>query len=320
MASLFFSYSHKDEDFRNEIETHLALLRRQGVISAWHDRRISAGSDFNAAISSELESAQIILLLISANFLASDYCFEVEMNRALEKHRDGSAVVIPVILHPCDWHSSPFGGLRATPTDGKPISMHANLQEALAIVAKDIREVAQGVTPTNTPRSTPSSAGVPSGTSITSMERSSNLRIKKKFDDHERDEFIENSYEYMARFFEGSLQELSDRNPNIKTKFKRVDATRFSTSIYDAGKRIAQCSIWYGGRSMFGSRGIVYSNSAESDSGGGYNESLTVEDDGFTLQLKPLGMGFGFRQGEGSLSQQGAAEYFWSILIRPLQQ
>lgn len=78
MATLFFSYSHKDEELRNELETHLALLKRQGIISNWHDRRITAGSDLNDAISGELEEAQIILLLISAHFLASDYCFDKE--------------------------------------------------------------------------------------------------------------------------------------------------------------------------------------------------------------------------------------------------
>jgi tetratricopeptide (TPR) repeat protein len=153
MAKLFFSYSHKDEELRNELETHLALLKRQGVLSSWHDRRITAGSDFDQTISSELESSQIVLLLVSAHFLASDYCYEKEMIRSLEKHEDGSAVVIPVILHPCDWHSAPFGHLRATPTDGKPVSMYANQQEAFAIVAKDVREAAKSdPAPESTPK------------------------------------------------------------------------------------------------------------------------------------------------------------------------
>ena len=176
MVSLFFSYSHKDEDLRNELETHLGLLKRQGIISAWHDRRITAGSDFNEAISAELEKAGIILLLISANFLNSDYCYEKEMKRALEKHRAKAAVVIPVILHPCDWLSSPFGQLRATPTDGKPISMFANQHEALALVVKDIREVAkrfQVAPPATKPEEAPSSQETEK-----SSERSSNLRIK----------------------------------------------------------------------------------------------------------------------------------------------
>ena len=317
MISLFFSYSHKDEDFRNELETHLALLKRQGIISAWHDRRISAGSDFNHAISTELESSQIILLLVSAHFLASDYCYEKEMKRALEKHEEGTATVIPVILHPCDWHSAPFGKLRATPTDGKPISMYANQQEAFSIVAKDVREAANRFLSSNSleseVRTTPRDLNVQSSTE----DRSSNLRIKRKFDDHERDQFLEDSYEYIARYFDGSLQELSARNPPIKTRFKRLSETRFTASIYSDGKRVSQCTIWYG--RGFGSPTIAYSYTEDAQENS-FNESLSVIDDGYTLQLKPLGMQmFGDRR-DDALSQQGAAEYYWSMLIRTLQQ
>ena len=245
MAELFFSYSHKDEELRNELETHLALLKRQGVISSWYDRRITAGSDFEKTISSELESSQIILLLVSAHFLASDYCYEKEMTRAIEKHEEGSAVVIPVILHPCDWHSAPFGHLRATPTDGKPVSMFANQHEAFAIVAKDVREAAK-VIPASVSTLKDEQFSVSSKTDMPQGDRSSNLRIKRKFDDHERDEFLEDSYEYMARYFDGSLQELSVRNPQIKTRFKRLSETSFAAFIYDSGERVAECSVYYG--------------------------------------------------------------------------
>jgi len=317
MAKLFFSYSHKDEELRNELETHLALLKRQGVISSWHDRRITAGSDFDETISSELESSQIILLLVSAHFLASDYCYEKEMKRSIEKHEDGSAVVIPVILHPCDWHSSPFGHLRATPTDGKPVSMFANQHEAFAIIAKDVRE-ATGAVPT--PFSSPKDEHQRkrSQVDISHRDRSSNLRIKRKFDDHERDEFLENSYEYIARYFEGSLQELSERNPHIKTRFKRLSETSFAAFIYDSGERVAECSVYYG-ESSFGSAGIAYSHSGDVQRNS-YNESLSVVDDGFTLQLRPLGMQIFDNRRDEALSQQGAAEYYWNLFIRSLQE
>lgn len=121
MVEVFFSYSHKDEDLRNELEIHLAVLKRQGVISTWHDRRITAGDEFADKISCHLESADIILLLVSPYFIASDYCYEVEMKRALERHDAGEARVIPVILHPCYWHGAPFGRLLAVPSDGKPV-------------------------------------------------------------------------------------------------------------------------------------------------------------------------------------------------------
>lgn len=317
MAKLFFSYSHKDEELRNELETHLALLKRQGVISSWHDRRISAGSDFTQTISSELESSQIILLLVSANFLASDYCYEKEMTCALDKHKDGSAVVIPVILHPCDWQSAPFGHLRATPTDGKPVSMFANQHEAFTIVAKDIREAAKSESTTKL-SSSEAERLVGSGILMHQGDRSSNLRIKRKFDDHERDEFLEDSYEYIARYFDGSLQEFSARNPNIKTRFKRLSDTSFAAFIYDSGERIAQCSIWLSG-SSFGSPSIAFSQSGDGQTNS-YNESISVVDDGYTLQLKPLGMQMFSGRREDALSKQGAAEYYWSMLIRPLQE
>ena len=315
MVSLFFSYSHKDEELRNELEAHLALLKRQGIISAWHDRRITAGGEIDQAISSELESAKIILLLVSAHFLASDYCYEKEMKRGLEKHNDGTAVVIPVILHPCDWHSAPFGNLRATPTDGKPVSMFANQQEAFSIVAKDIREATKVFLEPNAPLQ--GRPGDGNSEVIRPIgERSSNLRIKRKFDDHERDEFLEESFEYIARYFEGSLDELTKRNSLIKIRFKRLSETSFNAYIYENGERGAQCTIWYG-RGNFGSN-IAYSNSGELHENS-FNESLSVIDDGYTLRLKPLGMSMLGGRREESFSQQGAAEFYWNMLIHPLQ-
>ena len=317
MAKLFFSYSHKDEELRNELETHLALMKRQGIITSWHDRRITAGSDIGKEISSELETSQIILLLVSAHFLASDYCYEKEMKRAMEKHEEGSAVVIPVILHPCDWHSAPFGKLRATPTNGKPVSMFANQHEAFSIVAKDIRETAKKF-PEQISIPKVEHSQVSYQTEKQLGDRSSNLRIKRKFDDHERDEYLEDSYEYIARYFEGSLEELANRNPQIKTKFKRLSKTRFAAFIYDGGERVAECSVYYG-KGTLGSPGIVYSHSGDIENKN-INESLSVVDDGYTLQLKSLGMQMYGDRSEDALSQQGAAEYYWRLFIRPLQE
>jgi len=318
MANLFFSYSHKDEALRNELETHLALLKRQGVISSWHDRRITAGSDIDKNISTELESSQIILLLVSAYFLDSDYCYEKEMKRAIEKHNEGNAVVIPVILHPCDWKTALFGKLRATPTDGKPVSMYANPHEAFSIIVKDIREAIGNLPGSVKTVMKGNHVSASPGTNIPQRDRSSNLRIKRKFDDHERDEFLEDSYEYIVRYFEGSLQELSSRNPQIKTKLKRSGETSFAAFIYENGKRVAECSVYYGGGN-YGAPGIAYSNQNDVQRGS-YNESLSVIDDGYTLQLKPLGIQIFDGRDDKALSQQGAAEYYWSLFIKRLQE
>ncbi len=315
MADLFFSYSHKDEELRNELEVHLSMLKRQGLIRAWHDRRIVAGNNIHSNISAELENADIILLLISANFLSSDYCYDKEMTRALEKDKEGSAKVIPVILHPCDWTNSPFGSLRATPLDGKPVSMFPNQAEALTQIAKDIRAAVEEMGFSNVDQAP---AKVPNISSNSEQRpRSSNLRAKKKFTDREVDDFLESSFEYIARYFEASLNELQERNANITAKFKRIDANCFTSSIYDDGAKASECTIWTGGENSF-IGGIAYYGGI-TNSRNQFNESLSVENDGFSLYLRPMGMSHYGMSESKKLSQEGAAEFYWSLFIERLQ-
>lgn len=141
MLELFYSYSHKDEELRNELERHLQLLQRNGLIQGWHDRRISPGAEWADDIDLHIRSAQIVLLLISADFLASDYCYGEEMRIALERHEQQRAVVIPIILRPVDWAGAPFAKLQALPRDGKAITLWRNRDEAFSLVAREIREV-----------------------------------------------------------------------------------------------------------------------------------------------------------------------------------
>ena len=140
---LFYSYSHVDEGFRNELEKHLSILKRQKCISQWHDRKLPAGIDWKNEIDAHLNSAHIILLLISADFLASDYCYDIEMMCALERHSKGEARVIPVILRPVDWKGSPFGKLLALPKDAKPVTLWSNQDEAFLSISEGIRGVVE---------------------------------------------------------------------------------------------------------------------------------------------------------------------------------
>jgi hypothetical protein len=139
MASLFFSYSHKDEDFRDQLEVHLAMLKRQGIIDGWHDRRILAGDEFDKSIDANLERADVILLLVSADFLASDYCYDIEVRRAIERQERGLARVIPVILRPCDWQTGPLGKLLVAPKDGIPITRWQDRDDAFLRVHHQIK-------------------------------------------------------------------------------------------------------------------------------------------------------------------------------------
>src|SRR5262249_47979572 len=106
----------------------------------WYDHYISPGSNRTQAISVHLERASVILLLVSADFLASDYCYGVEMQRALDRHQNKAACVIPILLRPVDYKDAPFAQLQALPTNTKPITSWSNQDEAFADVVSGLRQ------------------------------------------------------------------------------------------------------------------------------------------------------------------------------------
>jgi len=140
---VFISYSHKDEDLRQELDAHLKILERQGYISAWHDRKIVPGAEWDNEISAYLEKADLILLLVSANFLASDYCWNIEIDRAIQRHEDGDAVVVPIILKPVDWAEAPFSKLQAMPKNAQPVVTWNPMDQAFADITKGLRQRAK---------------------------------------------------------------------------------------------------------------------------------------------------------------------------------
>lgn len=198
MPSIFFSYSHADEALRDQLEKQLAMLKRQGVIETWHDRRIGAGRDIHNAIDEHINNDEIILLLVSPDFIASDYCYEIEMKRAMERHEAGEAIVIPVILRACDWHHAPFGKLNATPRDGKPITQWPDTDEAFLQVAKAVRSAVDGLAKKITPMEAQPAIRATSAVADHSAPRSSNLRLAKTFTQREKDQFQSDAFEFIA--------------------------------------------------------------------------------------------------------------------------
>jgi hypothetical protein len=314
MPQVFFSYSHKDEALRDQLEVQLAMLKRQGLIDTWHDRRIDVGQELDGSISEQLLSADIVLLLISPDFLASDYCYDREMSVAMQRHEQGDATVIPIILRPCDWHPAPFGKLRATPTDGKPVTQWPDRDLAMLDVAKDIRRAAEKIgkaAPPRTMRRTEVAAD-----RATIRPRSSNLGLAKTFTDRDKDRFKSEAFEYLAKYFENSLEELGRRNDGVEGDFRRVDANRFTSAVYRHGKALARCTVYMGGGHF--SDGINYVD-GETMSSGTMNESLSVDADDRSMFLRSMGMHSYSRRDDERLSMEGGAELFWSMFIGYLQ-
>jgi TIR domain len=140
---VFFSYAREDKALRNKLATHLSLMQHQGIIKAWYDGNIIGGTAWEKELLDHLDSARMILLLVSSDFLASTYSYETELALAMERHKKGEAIVIPIILRPCDWHGAPFGKLQALPEDAKAITKWEDQDDAFLSVAKGIRAAVQ---------------------------------------------------------------------------------------------------------------------------------------------------------------------------------
>lgn len=325
MATVFFSYSHKDESLRDQLEAHLALLKNQGLIDTWHDRRILAGGDFDNAISSEMEAANIILLLVSSDFLASSYCYSREMQRAMERHHAGEARVIPVILRACDWKTSQFGKLIAAPRDGKPVRSWPDQDEAFANVAAQVRAAVEAMVSSGPKRPRKTSALTPTSLASSSLKtptvrtRSSNLRLKKEYSELERDNYLRETFDFIVRYFEDSIAAVEERNPDIRSSFDRIDSRRMSAMLYRNGSAIAECSIRFEGSSSGrGGNGIAFSHDASGNTRS-FNELLSVNVGDQSLFLTALGISGGGHGRDKQLSQEGAAEYLWGLFIKRAQ-
>jgi hypothetical protein len=151
---VFCCYAHEDAPYLEKLKNHLTLLKRQGLITLWSDTDISPGSNWEQEIEKHLNTANIILLLVSSDFMASDYCYSKEMFRSIERHDRGEAIVIPIILRPVYWQGAPFAKLQALPTGAKPIisSIWHNLDEALVDVVNGIGEAIKYLQTTSSAR------------------------------------------------------------------------------------------------------------------------------------------------------------------------
>lgn len=326
MTTLVFSYSHADEALRNELEKHLSPLKRMGKITTWHDRCIIPGQEFENQIDHYFSRADIILLLISSDFIASDYCYQVEMTNALERHNRGEAVVIPVILRECAWHQLPFGSILAATIDGKAITRFASHDEGYVQVVDAVSRAIANLEAKSPQQgayaSSPASVNpMFQATNTVFTPRSSNLSLPKRFTDLDKDRACRDGFEYVARYFEGSLAELKKRHAGsgLEVDFHKRDADAFTCAIYMGGSKVGQCAIWRASGRNMGMGDIVYSQ--DGTIGNSYNESLTMDDNGQILGFRPLMGVFGAGSSrEALLTNEGMAEHLWDMFFEPIKQ
>jgi hypothetical protein len=138
---IFISYAHADEALKTEFDKYLKVLRRSGKIAVWQDRQLLAGDEWNATILRELGLANLILLLVSVDFNASDFIWDTERAAAMPRHAEGTARVVPIILRPCQWSSLPYAKLQALPRNARPVTDHPDRDAAFTEIATEIERL-----------------------------------------------------------------------------------------------------------------------------------------------------------------------------------
>ncbi len=142
-VKIFISYAHKDEHYKDKLVTSIANLKRQGYVSAWEDRQIPVGGEWDKHIKSALNDADVILMLISMDFIASEYCFDVEVAKAIERHNNpnDNARVVPIIIRPADWQDTAFARLQALPKGALPVSKWEDEDEAYLDIVNQLKKL-----------------------------------------------------------------------------------------------------------------------------------------------------------------------------------
>lgn len=309
---LFISYSHHDADLLGELRAHLRPLERAGVIAPWFDGYLIPGDEFDRRVREALAESNFVAALVTARFLDSDYCMDIEMEEAIRRHGTGECRVVPIIAKPCRWKLTSLSKLVATPTDGKAVTVWDNQDQAWDVVAQAIERAAGAPYPASV---APPAAGV-EAKGVAPEERAGRRMLRTPFaipkstrpTDQQKDDFRHEAFEVVADAFESSIAALEGV---VSGRFRRLDSNRFTAVLYREGKKIAGCTV-FTSMGLFGSNGIAYSSN-DSGETNSMNESLTVEVGRQGLAFKStMGNSLGGDR-DKLLTPQEAAAKIWSM-------
>jgi hypothetical protein len=297
----FISYSHADAKALDRLHKHLAMLLREGALSAWTDHKLLPGAKLDGEIGAALESSGLFLALISPDYLASKYCYDKEFLHAEQLAEEGRLRIVPIIIESCDWQASPFAKYLALPKDGKPISEWTNENNAFLDVVTGLRRILATAV-----------VASPDAGSSPSLRRP---RIKQDFDAIQKSEFADKAFDEIRSYFNASCRELNEAGDGIlKAKFEEMSSTSFTCTVVNRAKqRGGEAHITVRnskGSFGFGDISYIFEHHAENK---GSNGAIRVEHDDYNLYLITDTF---LRKSEGKSTPQQVAAALWLDFVR----
>lgn len=295
----FISYSHADEKHLERLHKHLAMLLREGTLDTWSDHKILPGGRIGPEINGKLNDSGLFIALVSPDYLASNYCYEKEFETALALAEAGKIRIVPVILEPCDWLSSPFNQFLALPKDGKAISEWTNQNNAYLDVVTGLRRVVASDAAAEKGRADPG------GPAAGPARR---VKVKQEFDVIQRSDFADEAFAAIRSYFQKSCAELNDID-DLKAKFEVMSDTAFTCTVVNRGikgGRDAHITMRNDkGRNHFGDISYVYQAHGPANTSNG---AVRVAHDDYNLYLTMNGF---MGNDETKYDAQQAAEALW---------
>lgn len=309
----FVSYSHADERALTTLKKHAAVLRREGDLRDWTDNEILPGDKLSATINANLAKSRLFLALLSPDYLNSKYCYDTEFKKAQEMEARGQMRIIPIIIEPCDWQSSPFGGYLALPKDGKAVSDWTNQNIAYLDIVKGLRRVVEGMK-----APVPEAAlgvAVPDNAEALMAAPARRPRIRQDFDAIQKAEFADEAYETIRAYFEASCMELTAAGDGVlKAKYEAMDSAAFTCTVVNRNRqRGSEAHITVRnvkGRGYFGNINYVFEKYAEANTSNG---SVRVEADEYHMFLAMDRM---LGQDRGNLTAAQVASELWVNFVK----
>lgn len=303
-TTAFISYSHADEKHLERLHKHLAVLRREGLIT-WTDHQVIPGDNLDDEVIAAIDNSEIFVALISAEYLDSRYCYEKEFRYASSLHEAGKIRLVSVILEPCDWLNSPLKEFLVLPKEGKPISIWTNQNNAYLDVVNGLRRAIEA--PRSATRET--IAGVTTGR---------RPRVKQDFDAIQKVEFANKAFETIKSYFQSSCDELNGISDSVRAKFEEMSKSAFTCTVVNRGKSNGcEAHVTFHnsrGRDYFGSNiSYVFQAYAATGTANGF---ISVEADDYNLFLTLDAMSYqGGDRGKRYTPEQ-AAEIIWGNFVK----
>jgi len=301
----FISYAHRDEAALDRLHVHLKPLLRQNLLKAWFDREILAGDVIDEEIRKELQSAHLFLLLITPDFIASDYCMEDEMKTALQRHKACEARVVPIIVEPCSWELiDELRCLKAIPKDGKPISQWQNPNEAYVDVVKELERIIskkEGFRPRS---------HLSENKTSTVQSAVSRYHIQRNFTQIDHDEFRDRAFLVIKDHFQQKVDEINSID-GLRGRFVEKDDVSFGSTVINCNCQHGIAHITVHCRSRLGGITVSFRENAPNTT---VNQMLDVSSNAHE-QFLVVSRGFSIND-PGPMTPEKTAEYLWEQFIQ----